>query len=1666
MFIHNSGEDKKITNRFPQPSSVTCLVWLPNDVIVAGLADGQVCVLYVTHCFIYISTAQVRALMPKSNKTVNMYDTKQFTVSLAASGNTILSGHADGSIIRFFFDDDGNPTKGGGKMCVHSCPPYALAWGMDSFVAAGCDKRVTMYGADGRPHQQFDFNSDPTEHEFTAAASGPNGQTVVVGSFDRLRIFSWSHRKQAWEEGKAKEISNLYTISALSWRKDGSSILVGTLCGGVEDFDCSVKKAIYKNKFEITYVGASQVLVKSLKNDMKLDLRSQYGYEIGEVKILGNDAYVVAYTSDTLIVGYIAKNRMSEIAWRGGGQDKFCFDHDRACLISSGGELTVVEYGLNEALAAVRTEFAQPNLVSLRINERRQMSVGDNKKLAYLIDLKTAAVVDLVSGTPLGQIFHDTKIDWLDLNETGKKLLFRDKKFKLHLYDLEERNKSTLSAFCGFVQWVPGSDVIVAQSRDQLCVWYNADTPDRVSTQPIRGEACGVDFQDNKTVVLVNDGVSVNSVPLDSSMTEFGTALEDGDLGRAVLYLETLELTSETETMWKSLSRRALDTGQLNIAERCFAALGDISSARFLRETNRIAAELDVPDAQYHYKVQARLAILDGNFKLAESIYLDNNDLDEVFKMYQDVHKWEQAIAVAEARNHYDLDNMHKKYMQYLMSTHQEDKAGELRERQNDITGAIDLYLKANLPSRAASVVANDARLLSDTVLVDRIASALVRSEFYERAGDLYQRAAQDTKALENFKRGEAFAKAIDLARIAFPQEVVKLELMWADSLFRNKQVDAAINHYIEAGANVKAAEACIVVRQWSKAIEILKHSIRDSTVAAPFYRKIGEHHAQIGELEKAERLFIEAGAVKDAIEMYNKNGRWEDAHRLASKTMRPEEVSAMYLMQAKQFEAQGKFKDAEKLYCVVDEPDKAITMYKKQKMYMDTLRLVRQYHSDLEKETLKHIAKELEAENNLHAAEQMLIEAGEWKAALHMYRLKNQWEDAFRLARTHGGEKAAQQVVFLWAKALGGDAAIRLLQKHSMVDLGLEMALDTGAFEIGFLIANQVLPERLPEVHQKLAQVLEDEGKLKEAEEEFVKADKPREAVLMYVHARDWPSALRVAEQHDPESLTDILLAQAKLAFEEQDFAKGEAFLLRAQKPELIVKYYRDHGMWDDAMRVCKEYLPHKLELLQADYEKQSGGIAKKDIESLIGQAREFERNGDYQRAVECYRRVNPQMTSDQQLLQKSWIKAGELAIKFLDSHRAVAVVRDVGHKLMGMNLFNQAAELYLNMEMVKEAVDALIAGDDLNRARKIARQYEPALEAYIDEQHKRQVKGTGKAEQIAEVDVMTALDMYAERGQWDKCFDKARQLGGNVLHKYVAICATSLIKEGKTVKALELYTTNSAPAFPQNYNIYRRIALDIMSSRQYSGPDCYRIWADLRNMLFQLIENLEAAGSGRSDEYAVFESLLWIAHYYAVRSAAVSNQQLEAIAAKISIALLRYADVVDADKIFYEAGTASKKMNWDRMAFALTNCFLDIEEAIEEHDMSLVDSSMFEGTDIPSELALPEQPMMSEGERNDLKEWVLSMSLNRQIEQGLPKDERGVFESSLVAHGQRSPPCIITGYPVLNNRVEFKKAGKFANKDDWNKFLLTAKVAKTSELQDVIQFVTRWCGPAPNAF
>lgn len=83
------------------------------------------------------------------------------------------------------------------------------------------------------------------------------------------------------------------------------------------------------------------------------------------------------------------------------------------------------------------------------------------------------------------------------------------------------------------------------------------------------------------------------------------------------------------------------------------------------------------------------------------------------------------------------------------------------------------------------------------------------------------------------------------------------------------RQVDMAINHYIEARANAKAVGACLTSRQWSKAAQLVETLDGDS--ARPHLRTLARHHEEAGNYALAERFFVDADAPQLAVEMYTK---------------------------------------------------------------------------------------------------------------------------------------------------------------------------------------------------------------------------------------------------------------------------------------------------------------------------------------------------------------------------------------------------------------------------------------------------------------------------------------------------------------------------------------------------------------------------------------------------------------------------------------------------------------------------------------------------------------------------------------------------------------------------------------------------------------------------
>ncbi|CAF2971057.1 unnamed protein product [Rotaria sp. Silwood2] len=143
--------------------NVTTLIWLPDEQLIFGLADGK-----------------IRSGNVKKNKSHTLFTGEQYAVALTAnvSRKAILSGHSDGAICRFIIEDEGTGDKSG-LIVRHSCPPCALVWSAHGIVVGGCDRRVVVYSKDGGILQQFDYSHEPTAHGFGVGICDPTASTSV-----------------------------------------------------------------------------------------------------------------------------------------------------------------------------------------------------------------------------------------------------------------------------------------------------------------------------------------------------------------------------------------------------------------------------------------------------------------------------------------------------------------------------------------------------------------------------------------------------------------------------------------------------------------------------------------------------------------------------------------------------------------------------------------------------------------------------------------------------------------------------------------------------------------------------------------------------------------------------------------------------------------------------------------------------------------------------------------------------------------------------------------------------------------------------------------------------------------------------------------------------------------------------------------------------------------------------------------------------------------------------------------------------------------------------------------------------------------------------------------------------------------------------------------------
>lgn len=498
---------------------------------------------------------------------------------------------------------------------------------------------------------------------------------------------------------------------------------------------------------------------------------------------------------------------------------------------------------------------------------------------------------------------------------------------------------------------------------------------------------------------------------------------------------------------------------------------------------------------------------------------------------------------------------------------------------------------------------------------------------------------------------------------------------------------------------------------------------------------ELSEHLSQMGNISAAEEILIRAEMYKEAVDLLNRHAQWEKAYDIAKKYLGKNIVRDMFIDIATKLEEEKKLRDAEKVFLTINEPDLAIAMYKRLEQYESVIRLVEQYHNDLVGSTHLHLAKELESRGKYKTAEIHYIAGGNWKDAVQMFVNANLWEEAYRIAKQKGVDGAASEVAYAWSKTLPVDGAYKLLSKMGLVDDAINYACEAREFDFALELC-RLGSRTTDDVHLKIGMNHEDGGRFAEAEQEFLLANKPKEAILMYTHGRDWRSALRIAEQHLPDAINEVLLSQAADALESRNYVEYEALLIRAERTDIILQHYRDNEMWDDAVRIAKEYNPsslNELKRLQVKANRTSG--LSNDTRQLLQEASDYARNEQFRRAIDCLLKISQIQNADSQVVEQALIRAAEMCNQFLEGDDAIEVTHQLAPSLLKLNQIAVVVQLYLAAEMPKEAVDVFIQSENWSKARRLAKEIDPQLLSYVENQQKVRLRSEGNIEQLADI-------------------------------------------------------------------------------------------------------------------------------------------------------------------------------------------------------------------------------------------------------------------------------------------------------------------------------------------
>jgi intraflagellar transport protein 172 len=863
------------------------------------------------------------------------------------------------------------------------------------------------------------------------------------------------------------------------------------------------------------------------------------------------------------------------------------------------------------------------------------------------------------------------------------------------------------------------------------------------------------------------------------------------------------------------------------------------------------------------------------------------------------------------------------------------------------------------------------------------------------------------------------------------------------------EEVDAAINMYKQA-------------RRFDDMIRLVKKYRKEYLFDTHVH--LGKQLAQEGNTSEAEKHFVAAQPAgwERAVDMYRTSNRWEDALRVAKVHGGKEASSRVAYIWAQSLGGESGRKLLKKLGLAKGAVDYAI----QEGEYENAIELAEHAAPEKMADVLCACALAKVREGDFRGAEKLFVDAGKPEEGVRMYTNVRDWTAARQMA-----ENYCPVVVSEVHVAQG---------KHEFEQVYAKKNISSG----------------------------EKQAHLNKAEQLFLLGHKPEECLKMYITEHLWQDARRICKRHCPDKLDKVTEAYQKFLVSGKKKKKKPAPSAATNPPrESQMTYSSNEATPADQKRSPTGRVSNAAADTRQQQQQQSlEDSAGDDTEDVIAAGKMWEESGQWSNAVDAYVSVPPASggaTHTKYDVSRVWKRAVEICAQYVPQrYREVATkvavnLRDSEEQYM------DAAKLFLEVEKPYEALMCLMKGAFWDEARKLCRQRLPDDVGKVETAYHQYLIDQGDASsllQSRDVDAKASgLDILAANKQWEQLLPAAKAEGVAVAGKYAVLCAQDKMASGDFDAAVRVLAEWGAPPSPAHFQLYKDISWGVLgrsldAELEVGAAEHATSAKAVKKYMYNVVKRLRTSARQAAPEEEVqeLETLLMAAHYYSLSAAIITgNDLVEAattqfqapvspqhkgpnrssaltdddplmdLSVKMTIAQLRYVRVggapnggVPADKAFFQAGILCKRQNQLRSAFVFLNRYLDIADAIDDGDRSGIDHKDFKHTDIPGpeHMELPATHYLSEALRDEVRDWVLAVSMDQKVVESLPTEKCESCNSQL-AEGCLSCPschvardaCIVTGWPVPPYDT-IERSGCKACRKDWNTYISANKLCPWS--------------------